>query len=285
MTKESTTILLNIPNKHGDKLNSTLRYPKEPGKRLPVVIFCHGFKGFKDWGCFPYILESFAESGFYSLGFNFSYNGTGPNHETEQEFTRLELFEKNTISRELDDLKSIIDYIENNEDIYNYDVNKICLIGHSRGGADVIITASEDKRIKKLITLAAVDKLNYFSERILAEWKEKGFTEFENTRTKQMMRMSYDYVLDLEKNKDRFDLIEAIKKIKIPTLIIHGTEDLSVKYSAAENLYNATDKKNTKLELYEGTGHTFGSEHPFKRTFTVLENVIYNIVNFLQKDF
>ena len=40
------------------------------------------------------------------------------------------------------------------------DINNIILIGHSRGGAIAILKASEDARIKKLITWAAVCDLN-----------------------------------------------------------------------------------------------------------------------------
>ena len=41
-----------------------------------VVIFSHGFKGFKDWGPFNKIADCFASNGFVFVKFNFSYNGT-----------------------------------------------------------------------------------------------------------------------------------------------------------------------------------------------------------------
>jgi len=34
-----------------------------PGSVLPVVLFIHGFKGFKDWGAFPDACEEFARAG------------------------------------------------------------------------------------------------------------------------------------------------------------------------------------------------------------------------------
>ena len=37
----------------------------------PVVIFSHGFKGFKDWGPFNQIAEYFARKGFCFIKFNF----------------------------------------------------------------------------------------------------------------------------------------------------------------------------------------------------------------------
>ena len=54
---------------------------------------------------------------------------------------------------------------------------------------------------------------------------------------------------------------KAAKSLKIPTLIIHGSNDESVEVSAAENLNNwiAT----SKLLLIENTGHTFNSKEPW----------------------
>ena len=41
-----------------------------------VVVFCHGFKGFKDWGPFNKIATHFAGQDIVFVKFNFSYNGT-----------------------------------------------------------------------------------------------------------------------------------------------------------------------------------------------------------------
>ena len=41
-------------------------------KNVGVVVFCHGFKGFKDWGHFNKVAELFADAGFVFLKFNFS---------------------------------------------------------------------------------------------------------------------------------------------------------------------------------------------------------------------
>ena len=248
----------------------------------PVLIFCHGLKGFKDWGCFPYILESIAEEDIFTVSFNFSYNGIGASAHEEQEFTRLDLFAKNTISRELDDLESIIGFLSEVQKEYNYDLNQIYLMGHSRGGGVAIIKTAENKKIKKLITLASVSTFDRYTDRAKKQWKEKGYIETLNTRTKQLMRFNYTLLQDIEKNKKRFDLPKVISKINVPTLIIHGAMDLSVDYSEAQILYNNSNHKNTRLEIYESTNHTFGAEHPFKGTSPIMENVIKSIINFLK---
>jgi len=50
------------------------------GKKRPVVIYAHGFNGFKDWGNFDLIARAFAQAGFAFVKFNFSHNGTSPDH-------------------------------------------------------------------------------------------------------------------------------------------------------------------------------------------------------------
>ena len=72
------------------------------GEKKPVVIFCHGFKGFKDWGHFNLVGERFAEEGCVFVKFNFSHNGTTP--EDPLNFTDLKAFGNNNFSKELEDL-------------------------------------------------------------------------------------------------------------------------------------------------------------------------------------
>jgi uncharacterized protein len=276
------TLSLKPYNRYGDILNTDLRFNTEAKSRNPILIFCHGLKGFKDWGCFPYMLESIAEEEIFTVSFNFSYNGTGLSGGDEQEFTRLDLFARNTISRELDDLEDIILFLIENAGVYDYDLKRIYLMGHSRGGGIAVIKASQNHRIKKLVTLASVAIFDRYTERLKQEWKEKGYFETLNTRTKQMMRFNYSYLEDFERNSDKFDILKAISKLKIPTLIVHGENDLSVECTEAQTLYDFSNKENTKIEIYKNTNHTFGAEHPFKGTSTILENILKNIINFLK---
>ena len=130
--------------------------PEKEGK-LPLVIFVHGYKGYKDWGAWNLMAEKFAKNGFYFVKFNFSHNGTTLDKPTA--FEDLESFGQNNYSKELSDLEFVINYFSNDNRV---DVENISLIGHSRGGGIAIIEASENSKIKKLITLASVDSLDRF---------------------------------------------------------------------------------------------------------------------------
>ena len=116
-----------------------------------VVIFSHGFKGFKDWCPFNTMAKSFANKNFFFLKFNFSHNWTSIDDPCN--FNDLESFGNNNFSIELDDLNLIINWIINNEYFAKeIDINNINLLGHSRGGAISILKASEENRINKVIS-------------------------------------------------------------------------------------------------------------------------------------
>jgi pimeloyl-ACP methyl ester carboxylesterase len=270
-----------IKNSHNDDLFTDFYYP-ENKSGLPLVVFCHGFKGFKDWGSFPYVFDRIASAGNFVVAFNFSYNGTGETPETMSDFARLNLFAENTFSRELDDLGSLLNFLEENKAGSHYDFENLTLVGHSRGGGIVILKAAEDKRVKKLISLASVANFDRYSERHKQDWKERGFFEVMNTRTKQRMRLNYSLLEDLEEHKDRLDIEKAASKINILWLIVHGTEDLAVDYSNAEMLYGAGNSDKKQLVIMEKTGHTFGAVHPFEDTTDSLEKIITLIMDFLK---
>src|SRR5690606_37253631 len=94
--------------KHGRPILTDVFY--EPNAEAkPVVILCHGWKGFKDWGTFNLLAELFAENNFFFVKFNFSFNG----HTAEEplECTDVEAFAQNNFSREMDDLGQVIDWV------------------------------------------------------------------------------------------------------------------------------------------------------------------------------
>lgn len=276
-------VTLYIRNGHGDSMPADFRFVDSKQSK-PLVVFSHGFKGFKDWGCFPYLLERLADAGFFCVSFNFSYNGTGETPEEQSEFSRLDLFAKNTFSRELDDLGCVIDFLDSERDNYAYDFDKLFLLGHSRGGGISILKAGEDRRVKKLAVLASVNSFDRYSDTLKKKWKEAGYFEVLNARTNQVMRMNYTLIEDLEKNLRRLDIRRAAESLQIPVLLIHGTQDLTVDYSNAEDLYSRSNKDAVRLKLIDNTGHTFGAVHPFEGITAALEEVINSLTGFFGDD-
>lgn len=261
-------------------------YYKTTQKAKPVVIFAHGFKGFKDWGAWEVMGKQFAEAGFVFLKFNFSHNGTTV--EQPLDFADLEAFGNNNFSIELDDLGKIIDWVVTQkagipgEEI---DTNQIYLIGHSRGGGAVITKAYEDQRIKKIVTWASIHQhFRNVSEDMIAHWKKEGVQEVFNGRTKQYMPLYWQLYANFEANKTRLDIPHAVKNLTIPFLIIHGTADPAVKYEAALAMHEWNP--NTKLIPIEGGNHVFGTKHPWDKDAPLpadAQKVVSESIRFLKQ--
>ena len=251
-------------------------------KNQPIVIFCHGYKGFKDWGAWNLMAKQIAKAGCCFVKFNFSHNGG--TIENPIDFPDLEAFGQNNYTKELDDLNDVIDWSQNyflNNSFVN--TNNICLIGHSRGGGICILKASQDKRITKLITLASVNDFEKRTATIgdLKEWKEKGVKYVLNGRTKQKMPHYYQFYEDFIANKGRLNIKSATEELTIPQLIIHGDNDASINIEEAVELHRWNP--DSKLKIIKGANHVFNTKHPWdaNELSPELELVVKLITNFL----
>ena len=185
-----------IQGKHDKSILIDSKY-LENGTKKPIILFCHGYKGFKDWGAWNLMAEKFANSGFFFIKFNFSYNGG--TMEEPIDFPDLEAFGHNNYTKELEDLEAVIDWVLLNETIKKEaDTGNINLLGHSRGGGIVLIKAEEDNRIKKVISLAGVSdyKVRFPQGIALNNWKKDGVYFAENGRTKQQMPHYFQFFTD-----------------------------------------------------------------------------------------
>ncbi|MCX8010863.1 MAG: alpha/beta hydrolase, partial [Ignavibacteria bacterium] len=131
---------------------------------------------------------------------------------------------------------------------------------------------------------ASIAFWNRYTQRQVESWKQLGYLEVINTRTNQVMRLNKILLEDFENNKERFDLLKRISNLKIPLLIVHGTQDMTVPLSEARALYSASNKENSELFIVENTGHTFGAVHPFTGTNPSLEMAIDKTLNFFKRN-
>lgn len=249
----------------------------------PLVIFCHGYKGFKDWGAWDLVAETFSKAGLFFVKFNFSHNGG--TMEQPIDFPDLKAFAENNYSKELEDLEDLLSFLHSMDNPYHAEIdpNQVILIGHSRGGGIAILKASEDDRITKLITWASVSD---FGKRTatsgeLEQWKKDGVKYVLNGRTKQQMPHNYQFYEDFKANETRLNIEKAVKSLDLPHLIIHAKEDPSVAYEEAENLqaWNA----DSVLFPIEKSDHVFGASHPWQKENLPkpLQSVVHKSIEFI----
>lgn len=228
----------------------------EGAKHRPTVVIFHSFMAFKDWGWFPLVAEKIAEAGFASVIFNFSRCGVRANPNRITDFTT---FQSNTISHELDDAKIVLDAIAEGEiGSGRIDTSRLKLLGHSRGGGIAIITASRLQDVKVLVTWSSVATFDRWTPHQKEQWRKLGFLPLSRDTATSPFRLGLDLLDDVDSNREALDIVKAAGSLRIPWLLLHGREDMLVKFSEAERLFAIANREITKFLPLEHVGHTYG---------------------------
>ena len=239
-----------------------------------VLIFMHGFMGFKDWGCWNLMQDFFLEAGYGFCKFNATHNGT--TLENPHSFVDIKAFSENTYSNELEDLTAVINWVKH-ETNGEADVS---IIGHSRGGGMALL-ASDHPNVNRVITLAAISDIEsrFPDANQLAFWKEKRLLFVHNGRTNQKLPMKYLQYRDFQENKDRLTIETHCRKMTKPLLILHGSDDPNV---LPDNAYKIAEWSGKKAVIIKGATHTFGASHPWNSNSmpTHLQKACEEIIRF-----
>ncbi|HUO84727.1 MAG TPA: alpha/beta fold hydrolase [Thermoanaerobaculia bacterium] len=225
-----------------------------PARARALILVIHGFKGFKEWGFFPWLTDSLGDAGFAACRFDLSRNGVGEDPET---FERLDLFVDDTYSIQLADLGAVERHLSAMPLTAQLPT---FLLGHSRGGAVAILGASSAPRLKGVITWSAISTVDRWDEETRRRWRSEGRMEIVNQRTGQIMPLSTAVLDDLEANRSALDIHRALERLHVPILVVHGTNDESVPSDEAKSI--AAAAPNSSLVLVEGGSHTFNAIHP-----------------------
>lgn len=254
-------------------------YLENEGK-LPLIIFAHGYKGYKDWGTWGLMAEAFAKAGYFFVKFNFSHNGT--TIDDPDNFGDLEAFGYNNYMKELSDYQKVIDYFSNHPKVNS---EKIAIMGHSRGGGDTVLQAQRHPKVKALITSAGVSNFvtRFPKNDRLEQYREKGVFYVINGRTKQEMPHYWQFYENFKEHESELDIQKAAQNLQKPYLIVHGTEDEAVKIKEAELLHKWV--KNSELIIIDGADHVFGGREPWNSDVLPedLEKVVNYSIEFLDR--
>lgn len=240
-----------------------------------TVVICHGYKGFKDWGMFPYVAMQLSE--YYDvITFNFSHNGVG---DDVLEFTELEKFAANTYSRELEDLHILVQHIRGASlpiSIEHVEIKKqpLFLLGHSRGaGVSLIYSFDHPNLIQGVISWNGITDLDLFSDEEKNAMQSKGRAYVFNARTKQQMPLNLEIIEDLQQHHERFHIIERVITATTPIVLIQGTKDGQRLREGSSMLVEANPS--IPWIHIQGGNHTFQAVHPFQGTTEPLEEAIH----------
>ncbi|MEM9556242.1 MAG: alpha/beta fold hydrolase [Acidobacteriota bacterium] len=258
--------LADVPPLTGDgptRLHGVVHTASTPGPR-PTVVICHGFKGFSSWGFFPPLAHLLAARGFTAIRFDFSGTGMRPGDDLVSD---VDAFRRNTFSRERDELLALLERLDEIAPGI-VDGRRLGLVGHSRGGAAVLLAAASEAWRQRLGAVVTWNAIGSFEGYLLhAEtWRRDGVLPTENGRTGQRLELGVELLDDLEHHAAALDLEAAAARRRAPWLIVHGDADETVPLEQARRLHAAAggeESDGVALEIIAGGSHTFGARHPF----------------------
>jgi hypothetical protein len=216
-----------IRNSAGERLDFAF-HPGAAGSKQ-IVVIGHGVTGHKDRPFLIALAEALAAAGIPALRVSFSGNGG-----SEGRFVDM------NISKEAADLGAVIDALAGHEVTY---------VGHSMGGAVGVLRASEDARIRRLVSLAGMVHVRKFAEHHFG-----GLTPGRDLMWgKPGCLLSTAYLEDLR----RIDsLVECASRISVPWLLVHGDADTIVPLQDSRDIF-ARAREPKELVVLEGCDHVW----------------------------
>lgn len=242
------------------------------GTPRPAVLICHGFKGFKDWGFFPYLADRLARGGVSAVSFNFSGSGVGPEGDR---FTEPERFAHATFGNDLRDLDVVVKAVEGGT-LPGLDAppSGIGLFGHSRGGGVSVLYSADNPGIRSLVTWSAIASGNRWGPETIRRWRRDGKLDITNQRTGEVLPLSTDVLDELDADTEgRLDIAAAAKRVLVPWLIVHGEVDETVSIRDPQQLHHAGEERPELMIVRRGS-HTFGARHPWAGTTPELDQAM-----------
>jgi len=259
----------------GDRLvRISIDGPLQQESGFEDILFIPGFKGFKDWGGWPWFCSELAVAGHRVFRMNPSMCGVGPSLDT---FDQPERFARQTLAHDVEDVQAVLADDE-------LGISAPILLGHSRGGLVAALSARVLDRVSAVITMGTPTDLVRISEQELKQWRADGRREIVNARTGEVLYQDVEVLEDYLQQGDAYSAPLALQEAGVPVLAIHGAEDEAVDFASAEVLLAAVDSQQARKIIVAGAGHTFGLTHPFTGPHPHAQKVIEEILSWLGED-
>jgi len=226
---------MNIEIRNSSRETLDYSFHGSPSDTSLLVVIGHGVTGNKDRPWAVGLAEALEEAGINALRFSFAGNGASEGN-----------FEDCTVSKEVKDLKAVIDAADDEG------FHRICYVGHSMGGAVGVIAAAKDERIGLLVSLAGMVYTKKFAEVEFGDqvpgkgcmWEEESCP------------LSQAFVDDMNKIDN---VLGKTERIEVPWLLVHGDADDVVPIEESREMYAAAFEPKEFVEL-PGSDHVFSGD-------------------------
>lgn len=224
---------LEITNTSREDLDYT--FHGDPSDTSLLVVIGHGVTGNKDRPWAVGLAEALEAAGINALRFSFSGNGASGGK-----------FEASTISKEVRDLKSIVNAADDEG------FHRVCYIGHSMGAAVGVLLAARDERIQLLVSLSGMVHTKQFCEREFGDQTPGKGCMWDD----EDCPLSQAFVDDMAKIDN---VLAKTEKIEVPWLIVHGDADDVVPVEESKEIFAAAYEPKD-LVILPGVDHVYSGD-------------------------
>ena len=232
--------------------------------KTPMLTLCHGFTTSKDGRTYSRLETMLNQKGFST--FRFDFFGSGGCVKFDIKAWSEEKFEDITLSEAVNDVLMAIHFLKDSG------YSRIGLMGSSFGGFASLIAASQMPRLTLLALKSPVsDYLGLLIARDqnidIRRWKKTGSIPVMGSDG-QSLKLNYSFYRDAKTIKSD----EAIKQIKVPTLIVHGDNDQTVPLQQSIKCQHLIE--DCRLEIIEGADHTYTQPRHFEKMLSLIVDFI-----------
>ena len=224
---------LKITNRKGLVLNAQLELPANQ-KPNYYAIFAHCFTCSSSLSAVRNVSRALTKDGFAVVRFDFTGLGRSEGKFADSHF-----------SANVEDLIDVHSYMSS-----NFNAPSL-LVGHSLGGAAVLVAASQIEAVRAVATVGApatVSHVKHLFSHGIEEVKEKG--EVEVNIGGRPFVINQDFVEAFDKT----DLPQTVKGLRKPLLILHSPTDTTVGVNNAQELYHNAHHPKSFVSL-DGADH------------------------------
>jgi pimeloyl-ACP methyl ester carboxylesterase len=249
-----------LPGSEGLPIRGTTHLPE--GDPRAVVIIVHGFKGYKDYGMFPWLAAMLCESGHIVHRVNLSHSGMDHGHGEFDD----SVFVRDTWSRGVEDITLLLDAIDRG--VLAGQGCGAVLLGHSRGGATCLLAAGRHGfeesygRVVGLVSLCSPSALGRITDESAESMLSEGSLPTPSSRTGQMLHIGAGWLQEQLDDPEGHDLLGQVEKIAIPVGALHGGDDQTVPPMDAVTIAHANPSR-VRVHIVDGGDHVFNTPNPF----------------------
>jgi pimeloyl-ACP methyl ester carboxylesterase len=134
-----------------------------------------------------------------------------------------------------------------------------------------------------VVAWGAIQTFQRYDADTQRQWRAAGNWEIPQERSGKKLSLGLQALDALDRNRDRLDVLRAVRSVNVPLLFVHGRDDKRVKLAEAQVLWKCANPYLSRLHIIESAGHTFRTQHPLDKPSEPLLEAVNETVRWFQR--